>query len=132
MSVSAKFYLLFTGIYFSLVLFQAFRFLHPVKGLRIRLQLSDIFQMFSLYLYFHLQLKIDVLKIFANLIRKHLGWRKACNFIKERLQHSCFPAKFAKFLRTSFFTEHFRWLLLFTLPYLHLLAYTYLHLLIYT
>ena len=37
------------------------------------------------------------------------------NFIKKRLQHKCFPEKFAKFLRTSFFTEHLRWLLLFFL-----------------
>ena len=28
---------------------------------------------------------------------------KACNFIKKRLQHRCFPVKFAKFFRTSFF-----------------------------
>ena len=57
---------------------------------------------------------------------------EACNFIKKRLQHWCFPVKPAKFLRTSSIAEHFRWLLLFTLPYLHILAYTYLHLLIYT
>ena len=25
---------------------------------------------------------------------------QACNFVKERLQHRCFPVKFAKFLRT--------------------------------
>ena len=25
---------------------------------------------------------------------------KACNFIKKKLQHRCFPAKFAKYLRT--------------------------------
>ena len=56
---------------------------------------------------------------------------EACNFIKKRLQHWCFPVKFAKFLRTYSFAEHFQWLLLFTLPYLHLLAYTYLDLLIY-
>ena len=31
------------------------------------------------------------------------------NFIKKRLQHWCFPMKL---LRTSFFTEHLRWLLL--------------------
>ena len=34
---------------------------------------------------------------------------EACNFIKKRLQHRCFPAKF---LRTPFFIEHVRWLLL--------------------
>ena len=32
--------------------------------------------------------------------------------IKKRLWHSCFPVNFAKFLRTYFLTEHFRWLLL--------------------
>ena len=32
-----------------------------------------------------------------------------CNFI-ERLWHRCFPVNFAKFLRTSFFTEQLRWL----------------------
>ena len=26
-----------------------------------------------------------------------------CNFIKKRLQHSCFPVKFPKYLRTPFF-----------------------------
>ena len=25
---------------------------------------------------------------------------QSCNFIKNRLQHRCFPVKFAKFLRT--------------------------------
>ena len=37
---------------------------------------------------------------------------QACNFIKMRLQYSCFPVKFAKFLRTPSFTEHLQWLLL--------------------
>ena len=37
----------------------------------------------------------------------------ACNFIKKRLWHRCFPVNFAKFLRTPFFTEHLRWLLLY-------------------
>ena len=45
LSVSAKFCLFSSGIYFSLVLFQAFCFLHPVKGLRVCLR-----QMFSLFL----------------------------------------------------------------------------------
>ena len=31
---------------------------------------------------------------------------QACNFIKKRLQHRCFPMKFTKSLRTPFFTEH--------------------------
>ena len=37
--------------------------------------------------------------------------RKAWNIIKRRLQHRCFPVKFAKILRTPFFIEHLRWLL---------------------
>ena len=37
---------------------------------------------------------------------------KACNFIKKRLQHRCFPVICEKFLRTLFSTEHYRWLLL--------------------
>ena len=34
------------------------------------------------------------------------------NFIKKRLQHRCFPVKYAKYLGTPFFTEDLRWLLL--------------------
>ena len=36
---------------------------------------------------------------------------QACNFIKKRLRHRCFPVNAPKFLRTSFLTEHLRWLL---------------------
>ena len=32
--------------------------------------------------------------------------------LKKRLWHRSFPENFAKFLRTSFLTEHLRWLLL--------------------
>ena len=53
--------------------------------------------------------KIGVLKGFVNFTGKHLCWSlffdkvtEACNFIKKRLQHSCFPAKFANFFRTFF------------------------------
>ena len=56
LSVSAKFGLLSSGIYFSLVLLQGFRFLRPVKGLRTRLRPPDKFQIFSLYLHLYLQL----------------------------------------------------------------------------
>ena len=37
---------------------------------------------------------------------------KACNSIEKRLQHRCFPVKFAKFLIKAFFVEEFQWLLL--------------------
>ena len=30
-----------------------------------------------------------------------VGLEKACNFIQKRIQHSCFPVKIVKFLRTS-------------------------------
>ena len=35
---------------------------------------------------------------------------KAWNFIKNRLQHSCFPVKFAKFLRTPILKNICEWL----------------------
>ena len=49
-----------------------------------------------------------VLKIFAKVTGKHMCWSlfnkfavlQACNFIKQRPQHRCFPVRFAKFLRT--------------------------------
>ena len=50
---------------------------------------------------------------FKKSVLGNFAWRfQACNFIKKRLQHRCFPMKFAKFLRTPIFTEHLQWLLL--------------------
>ena len=40
--------------------------------------------------------------VLESLFNKATGL-KACNPIKKRLQHKCFPIKFAKFLRTLFF-----------------------------
>ena len=37
---------------------------------------------------------------------------KACNFIKKRLQHRCFPVNIAKLLGKTFFIEQLLWLLL--------------------
>ena len=61
-------------------------------------------------------LKIGVLRSFANVTGKHLCWSLFLKNLqagglqlhKTRLQHSCFPAKFAKFLRTPLPTEHLR------------------------
>ena len=39
--------------------------------------------------------------VLESLFNKAAGL-KACNFIKKRLEHRCFPVKFAKFLRTTF------------------------------
>ena len=36
----------------------------------------------------------------------------SATLLKKRLWHRCFPVNLAKFLRTRFFIEHFRWLLL--------------------
>ena len=49
--------------------------------------------------------------VLDSLFNKVLDFQ-ACNFIKKIFQLECFPVKFAQFLRTSFFREHFRWLLL--------------------
>ena len=53
----------------------------------------------------------NALRNFAKFTEKHLSQAQPCSFIKNRLQHRCFPVKFLKFLRTSFFTEHLLWLL---------------------
>ena len=37
---------------------------------------------------------------------------KACNFIKKKLKHRCFPVNIVKFLRTVFFIKHLRQLFL--------------------
>ena len=54
-----------------------------------------------------------VLKNFADFTGKHLCWSLFLiklyapgNCIKKKLQYRCFPEKSAKFLRTTFFTEH--------------------------
>ena len=49
--------------------------------------------------------------VLESLFNKVIGL-KACNVIKRRLQHRCFPVNFQKFLKALFFTERFQWLLL--------------------
>ena len=44
-------------------------------------------------------------------LKKAAGLRPA-TLLKKRLWYRCFSVNFAKFLRTSFLTEHLRWLLL--------------------
>ena len=56
--------------------------------------------------------KTGVLKNFAKFTGKHLCQNQPATLLKNRLWHSCFPVNFAKFLRTPFFTEQLRWLLL--------------------
>ena len=60
--------------------------------------------------------KKSVLRKFSKLTGKHLCQIlfliKRLSLLKKRLQHRCFPVTFAKVLRTSFLTEHLRWLFL--------------------
>ena len=53
--------------------------------------------------------QIGIFKNFAKFISKAAGL--ACNFFKKEIWH-CVPGNIAKFLRTPFFTEYLRWLLL--------------------
>ena len=54
-----------------------------------------------------------VLINFKKFTGKHLYYSLFFNKVdKKRLWYRYFPVNFAKFLRTSFVTEHFRWLLL--------------------
>ena len=48
------------------------------------------------------------------LIKSQAIGLKPPTIIKKRLWHECFPVNFAKFVRTTFLTEHPRWLLLYT------------------
>ena len=49
---------------------------------------------------------------------------QARNVIKKKLQQRCFPVKFAEYLRTPFFTEHLRWLLLYLIWTLYVLLFS--------
>ena len=53
-----------------------------------------------------------VLKNFAVFTGKHLCWNLLLNFIKKRLQQSCFPLDITKFLRTRILKNICEWLLL--------------------
>ena len=63
-----------------------------------------------------------VLRNFAKFTGKHLCQKLFFNkvaglrpstLLKKGLWDRCFPVNFVKFLRTPFFTEHLRWLLLY-------------------
>ena len=59
---------------------------------------------------------------YADVLQNSLKVDWAYNFIKKRLQHSCFPVNISKFLRTTFFIELLRWLPLSTVKCLELMA----------
>ena len=63
--------------------------------------------------------KKGVLKKFTKFTGKHLcqslffnkvASLRPATLLKKRLWHRCFLVNFVKFLRTTFFIEHFRWL----------------------
>ena len=62
--------------------------------------------------------KKGILKNFTKFTGKHLCWSlflikfHPWKFIKKRLQHRCFPVKFAKILSAIFFYKNLWWLLL--------------------
>ena len=58
--------------------------------------------------------KKGVLRNIPKFTGKHVcqSLLRPATLLKKRLWHRCFPMKFAKFLRTTFFTEHLWWLLL--------------------
>ena len=57
--------------------------------------------------------KKNVLKNFSKFTGKHLHQRLFFNKVADlKLSHRYFPVNFKKFLRTSYFIKHLRWLLL--------------------
>ena len=64
---------------------------------------ADVLQSFGKF-----HRKTLVLETFLNKVAGLKPW----NFIEKRLQHRCFPVKFARLFRIALFTDHLRWLLL--------------------
>ena len=86
------------------------------RQVRVKEQVSEVgVHRLQIRWSFKFHRKISVLDSISN---KAAGL-KVCNSIKKRLQHSCLPVKLAKFVKTPFFTEEFRWLLLTINSYLH-------------
>ena len=59
-------------------------------------------------------LNLLILEVRSEVLSPNYLW--SATLLKLWLWHSCFPVNFAKFLRTPFLTEHFRWLLLILRP----------------
>ena len=68
-------------------------------------------------------IKSYILKIFALFTGKQLCWSlfnkiaglKTCNFVKNRLQHNCFPVNIAKFLRAPILRNLYKRLFLYSI-----------------
>ena len=55
---------------------------------------------------------LEILQILPINYEINSNFIQACNFIKKRLLHRCFPVNIEKLLRIAFFIEHSWWLLL--------------------
>ena len=96
---------------------------------------TTFFKKFSEFVTFVILLRISLLEVIAQRCSVKTGFLEIClnsqgqtcarlrpaTLLKKRLWQRCFPVNFAKILRTPFFTEQFRWLLL----YLHSSVYIY-------
>ena len=87
----------------------------------VRIHFVIIQNFFSEAIVRRCSVKKGVFKNFAKFIGKHLcqslffnkvAGLKPETLLKNRPWHKWFPINFIKFLRTTFFTEHLRWLLL--------------------
>ena len=56
--------------------------------------------------------KLTGKRLCQRLVFNKVAGLRPTTLLKKSLWNKCFAANFAKFLRTTFFTEHLRWLLL--------------------
>ena len=82
----------------------------------IRHKFIDMFFISTLYCIEAVAQRCSVKKLFLAISQnsQDYTWARVSflTLVKKRLWHRCFPVNFAKFPRTSFLTEHLRWLLL--------------------
>ena len=81
--------------------------LHPYFNTQ-KESFEDVLQNECPYKLCNIHRKTPVLESVFNII----AGLKGCRFIEKRLQHRRFPVNIVKLLRTFFFVEHLRWLLL--------------------
>ena len=99
---------------------------------------TEVLRKFAIFIGKHLCQGLFLIKIQACFIQKQsfvlifngFYMKQTCNFIKKRLQHKCIPMNIAKFLKTPFFKEHRKWLILFFLSLLYKRPCTFLSLLV--
>ena len=83
---------------------------------------TEVLRNFAIFIGKHLCQGLFLIKMQACFIQKQsfvlffngFYMKQTCNFIKKRLQHKCVPMNIAKFLKTPFFKEHRKCLILFS------------------